>query len=415
MYSELGLFARAEAHLAEAARASSEDYGQDFRGQACIDVMNLLVLHFSWALDLDADGEDAPAREQARLGLELAPAVVARAQEEDWPAIVDQARVVELGCRSIAEPGTLPADARHRVRAIIDTSPEGSLLRRSLPLLVLARLCRLGGDVRGAAQAAALASRSAYGPDDPCLAGALREAMLAAVPPDSPAIDYAHALRGRLRRHRADLSADLDHRMAMLRLERTHAEVRAAREQLVRALDEAGEQEARLQDAASHDPLTGLLNSAALHARLAWALAASEERGGDLTVAFIDLDGFKQVNDSRGHVVGDRLLAAVARGLRGAVRDGDVLARYGGDEFVCVREGVRAPDDLLQWADRLRHAVEEVAAAVDADIRITASIGLCVVTRAGALTPTDVIGRADAAMYEAKREGPGRVQLVSLD
>jgi diguanylate cyclase (GGDEF)-like protein len=412
IYTELGLYSRAETHLREAARASTEDYGPDFRDQACIDERNLLAHHFIWAIELDADGDEQAAQEQARRGLAVAPGVIIRAREQDWPTIVDVSRIVELGCLSIAAPHRLPVTARHEVRAIIDTSPEDGPLWAPLPLLVLARLCRLAGDASGAARAAHLAAQSSYGPGDVCLAAALREAMLAAVPSESPAIDYGHALRGRLRHHRADLEAALDHRIAMVQLERTHADVRHARERLEQALDEAGEQEARLQEAAAHDPLTGLLNRSALQSRLARALAAAEESGDALAVAFIDLDGFKQVNDRRGHVVGDRFLAAVAAGLRRAVRENDTLARYGGDEFICLRESLRASDDLEQWAARLRQAVEEVAVDIDADIPVTASIGLCVVTD-GARTPTEVIARADAAMYEAKRQGPGRVRVVA--
>ena len=237
---------------------------------------------------------------------------------------------------------------------------------------------------------------------------------MASASEDAASLAYARAVRRTVCRNRADLSAALEHRIAMARLERTHAEVRAAREQLERALDEAGEQEALLQEAATHDPLTGLLNRAALQARLARSLAATAPSAEAVAVAFLDLDGFKQVNDRRGHVAGDRFLAAVASGLRSAVRDADVLARYGGDEFVIVREGVRDPGDLLQWSERLRRAVEDVAASIDDEIPVTASIGLCVVSDGAALTPTEVIARADAAMYGAKREGAGGVRLVTV-
>lgn len=198
----------------------------------------------------------------------------------------------------------------------------------------------------------------------------------------------------------------------MTRLERTHAEVGAARERLERALQEAEAAEARLQDAADHDPLTGLLNRSSLHDRLARALLPKEGPRLPVAVAFIDLDGFKQVNDQRGHVAGDALLAAVAAGLRAAVRESDTLARYGGDEFVCVREGVRDTGDLAQWAERLREAVEAASVAFDPTVPVSASIGLCLVENTGGRTPTDVIAQADVAMYEAKRGGRGRVRVV---
>lgn len=414
VYHDLGLMDRAEGHLLSAARASSEEYGPTYLAQVAVDLVNLLGFRLAYAIEKETDDDVPGAREQAAEGLALVGPILELAPQIDWPTLVDWTRVLELGCLSLADPASVPSGARHEVRAIVDTSPEGSLLRSPLTHAVLARLSRQAGDAAGAARAAEQAVRYGMGAHAPELLFAWREAALASTPPDSPARSYANALRRSVNERRADLAVALDHRIEMARLERRHAEVRAARELLQRALDEAGEQEARLQEAASHDPLTGLLNRAALHSRLARALSETDQREGALTVAFIDLDGFKQVNDRRGHVVGDQLLAAVAVGLRGAVRDTDVLARYGGDEFVCVREGVREPGDLLHWADRLRQAVEAVAAAVDKGIPVTASIGVCVLSRSGGRTPTEVIGRADAAMYEAKREGPGRVRLVTL-
>lgn len=413
VYVELGLFGRAEPHLMEAARASAEEYGPDYAGQACIDQLNLLAFRFAWAIDLEAD-DDPRAREQARVGLAAAPSVISRAQGLDWPVLADFARVLEFGLLSLAQPDNVPVTAPHTVRAILHTSPEGSLLRGSGPLLVLARLCRLVGDADGASHAADTLVSSAYGPHDPCLSAAFREAMLASVPADSAAVGYGRALRNQVRRQRAELEQALDICIQKVGLELRHADVRAAREHLERALDAAGAQEARLREAAEIDPLTGLLNRASLLDRLAHAVEAPHDARRRLVVAFIDLDGFKAVNDRRGHVVGDRLLAAVAAGLRSAMRESDVLARYGGDEFVCLRQSGADQGDLEAWAGRLRGSIEDAASGVDPTNRVSASIGLCVVDDARGMNPTDLIARADAAMYEAKGMGAGSVHVVHV-
>lgn len=414
IYSELGLTERAERHLLASLRISEEEYGPDYLNQVAVDRVNLLAFRLGCAFELEADGDLAEARRQARLGLDVAARVPELAPEIDWPALIDWARILGLACLTFADPAAVPASSRHEVRAIIDTSPEGSLLRSVTAYLVLARLCRLAGDVDGATRAAERAERVAYGVDSPWLSWIWRESTLAAVPPESPALSYARTLRARFLRTRIDLAAALDNRVEMMRLERKHAEVRAARERLEQALAEAGVQEAQLRDAADHDPLTGLLNRASLHGRLTRSLAQASDGGPPLVVAFIDLDGFKQVNDLQGHLAGDRLLAAIANGLRGAVRETDTLARYGGDEFVCVHEVPRQGGDVLAWADRLRRAIEEASAALDPEDPISASIGVCLVDGVTGLTSIDVIARADAAMYEAKRDGSGKVRLVSL-
>jgi diguanylate cyclase (GGDEF)-like protein len=412
IYYAMGLMDRAERHLLASVRASTEEYGPDYRGQACVDLANLLAFRLAYAIEKETDEDTPGAAEQARAGLALVGQIAALAPEIDWPALIDYARILELGCMSVADPASVPPGARHEVRAILDTSPEGGLLHDPLNYFVLARLCRQAGDTTGTARAVELAAENDHGDNGPELTWARREAALTVAATDSPALAYARAMRHTVCRNRTDLASALEQRIEMVRLERSHAEVRAAREQLERALDAAGEQEARLQEAAEHDALTGLLNRTSLQSRLARALQPTEEPRQALAVAFIDLDGFKQVNDLRGHVADDALLAAVATGLRGAVRETDTLARYGGDEFVCLREGLRDTAELEHWAERLRLAVEEASVAFDPTVPVTASIGLCVVEDAIGRTPTQVIAQADAAMYEAKRQGPGRLRMA---
>ena len=158
---------------------------------------------------------------------------------------------------------------------------------------------------------------------------------------------------------------------------------------------------------ATHDDLTGLPNRALLMDRLERALG---RRTGSVAVLFCDLDGLKGVNDRLGHDAGDRLLVAVARGVGSTLRPADTLARLGGDELVVVCEDIEAPA-AAAVAARVLDAV--TAAGLDAvAMPATASIGL-VVAASGA-DPDQVLRRADAAMYEAKDGGGGRVVTAAM-
>jgi diguanylate cyclase (GGDEF)-like protein len=154
----------------------------------------------------------------------------------------------------------------------------------------------------------------------------------------------------------------------------------------------------RLDHAATHDALTGLGNRALFHQRLDTALAAGD--GHPVQVALIDLDGFKEVNDSLGHEAGDLLLVTVAAALRECVRSGDTAARLGGDEFVLVLDGAdRAEADRM--ADRLAGALRAPVMAAGQRLQVRASIGI-----AGGVAgddPAALLRRADAAMYAAKK------------
>jgi diguanylate cyclase (GGDEF)-like protein len=163
--------------------------------------------------------------------------------------------------------------------------------------------------------------------------------------------------------------------------------------------------EARLRHAAGHDPLTGLANRGLFAERLETALAEPE---CDLrAVAFVDLDHFKPVNDSLGHAVGDALLVAVADRLREHAGPSASLARYGGDEFVALLHGP-------EWeavSARLQRACERPFSVAGYELAVTASLGVAV-ARPGDDSPT-LVGRADAALYQAKHAG--RAQLATFD
>ncbi len=147
---------------------------------------------------------------------------------------------------------------------------------------------------------------------------------------------------------------------------------------------------------ANLDPLTGVPN------RRAFMTALGEALDADGALLFIDLDGFKSVNDTLGHAAGDHLLTVVAERLSAAVREGDTLARLAGDEFVVLARDVRAPADLARLARRLTAAFTEPVRLGDTAVPVRASIGTTLFT-AGEECQA-VLHRADTAMYEAKRE-----------
>ena len=170
-------------------------------------------------------------------------------------------------------------------------------------------------------------------------------------------------------------------------------------------IDDRKALEEQLRRTALHDELTGLPNRALLVDRLDEAVdAALNGRPADdtegVTVLFIDLDGFKEVNDTRGHDAGDRLLVAVADRLRAAIRSNDTAARFGGDEFVVLLH-TRALPTVLHIVDRIQSAIAQPVALPGGAVSVTASVGIAVALP-GRVTGSAVLRDADRAMYRAK-------------
>ena len=153
-----------------------------------------------------------------------------------------------------------------------------------------------------------------------------------------------------------------------------------------------------------HDSLTGLPNRSLFCDRVGQAISLARRHRGQAAVLFLDLDGFKQINDSLGHAAGDKLLQSVARRLLACVRDPDTVSRYGGDEFAVLLQDVHRPQDAAATTRRVLRALGEVHSVDGHQVHITASIGMSIYPDDGFDAET-LIRNADTAMYRAKKNG----------
>ncbi len=171
--------------------------------------------------------------------------------------------------------------------------------------------------------------------------------------------------------------------------------------------------EQALQELATHDPLTGLANRVALLDEITRALSTARRTTKVMAALMVDLDRFKNVNDSLGHSVGDALLQAASQRLTGLVREGDLVGRTGGDEFIVIMRDLDDPGDAVKAAWRLVEAFRDPFPGDSGELFSTASIGVAVSTAHS--QPADLIREADTAMYVAKAEGRDRVSVFNED
>jgi diguanylate cyclase (GGDEF)-like protein len=165
--------------------------------------------------------------------------------------------------------------------------------------------------------------------------------------------------------------------------------------------------EAQIQHMALHDALTGLPNRVYLKDFLGRAVKNGRATKSGVAVLLLDLDHFKEVNDSMGHHAGDQLLESVSRRLKNCVRESDFVARLGGDEFVLVLPAVSGELSARQIAIMVLTAISAPICIQDRQLRVGASIGVAQFPQNGR-TPEDLLRAADAAMYEAKAKGRGQ-------
>jgi len=175
---------------------------------------------------------------------------------------------------------------------------------------------------------------------------------------------------------------------------------------ILRDVSERRQHVAALEHQALHDSLTGLPNRLLLHDRLEQTLRGSRREGGSLAVLLIDLDGFKEINDSYGHSVGDVLLAQVGPRLRAVLRSVDTIARFGGDEFVVLLPASGGRTDAALTAAKILEALETPFVVDEHTLEISASIGIALSPEHGA-DGSILMRAADVAMYAAKRSSNG--------
>ena len=242
----------------------------------------------------------------------------------------------------------------------------------------------------GEGQLHALAERLRHAAAMPALSAAAAQAALLAC------VDDCHDLKARWLQQRAS-AARLDDE-----LQQARAALAQARLQLT--LTEADVH--RQRHRAEHDVLTLLPNRAHLQARLEQALAGGRPHRARPALLYLDLDGFKAVNDGHGHETGDELLRIVAQRLRGAIRSEDLVCRLGGDEFVCLLDNALDAEQLCRLACKLFDAVSAPASVGSVALCVRPSIGIAMCPSDGD-TSSALLHSADAAMYRAKRRQTG--------
>lgn len=175
-------------------------------------------------------------------------------------------------------------------------------------------------------------------------------------------------------------------------------------------ITERKQNEERMRHLAQHDPLTGLPNRALLSDRLQQALACAKRDKLRVALVFIDLDRFKPINDTLGHVVGDWLLQQAAHRMRECVRDSDTVARVGGDEFVVLLRVIDTQDDAVMVAEKIRKAINLPFDLAQQSLQISCSIGIALYPD-HAKNESEMMDFADIAMYQAKQHGRDKLQL----
>jgi diguanylate cyclase (GGDEF)-like protein len=175
--------------------------------------------------------------------------------------------------------------------------------------------------------------------------------------------------------------------------------------------EELDVERAKLAEQACHDALTGLPNRVLLFDRMQHALHVSRRGARELALLFVDLDGFKLVNDRMGHRAGDEVLVAVAERLSELLREADTVARIGGDEFIVLCEDIDSVQRPVEIARRIIAELKRpFSLSSGSAVSISASVGIAHAN--GTDGPDDLLVRADAAMYAAKQRGPGGHELA---
>lgn len=382
-YQELRLYELAEPHLVAAQQLDASP--MPFADAPVIDLMNLADMYARWADELErARPHPGAWQEAARHRLRAngyATLAVAKARRLS-SGLLPSAQAVELCTR----PRNLAEVSVPELRAAYEATRHHELLgSRALVGGALARALWRTGEEDESLAVAREAVRASTGATDWQVEASARWLLVemeheAGLPGSTAGRDYARLLSRVLWRQRLSTLAGAEATLAMDRLRRDNTTARRE---------------------AHEDPLTGVGNRRALDGALG-EVGHDQRRGGEPTsMLLVDLDGFKAFNDSYGHVVGDRVLRAVADAIRGAARAEDLVARLGGDEFVVLARGT---DEAAarQLAGRVRDALAAVRVDTpDGPRSIAASVG--VRTTGDELAVADLLNAADEAMYGVKR------------
>jgi diguanylate cyclase (GGDEF)-like protein/PAS domain S-box-containing protein len=195
--------------------------------------------------------------------------------------------------------------------------------------------------------------------------------------------------------------------------ERKRAEdaLRQTAQELTRSNQELKLSEDRLRYLAYHDPLTGLANRKQFHERLSQSLSWAQSNNQLVALMFIDLDGFKQVNDTLGHDIGDQLLKIVAQRLTHTVRSSDIVSRLGGDEFTVILSNIAKVEYAAQIAGNILEHLSQIVVLDGHNIFVTGSIGISIYPQDGE-EEENLIKSADSAMYRSKQLGRNQYQFA---
>ncbi|HLD23388.1 MAG TPA: EAL domain-containing protein, partial [Sulfuricurvum sp.] len=190
--------------------------------------------------------------------------------------------------------------------------------------------------------------------------------------------------------------------------------IRASKIALLEQHNQLRTQKNELQYQATHDALTGLANRILFSERLEHVIEKSKQQSGRMALLFIDLDHFKEINDSLGHEAGDEVLNIVTKRLKDTVQNEESLARFGGDEFTVIIEGLQKAEEALYLADKILKILSESITVAQNELYVGCSIGISLYPDNGD-TPQDLLKYADAAMYAAKNEGRNNVRYYTSE
>ncbi|WP_019853035.1 GGDEF domain-containing protein [Actinopolyspora mortivallis] len=389
--TQLGIYDMADEVMARAHHRIRESGGPY---EIATHLINRCRMLLGWGLRLERIGKQDEAHARFGTASQIALSMDGRSQESLFPRIPGMQDADRLPVLAAASALAHP-DAEHVARlAEISEAEQDMPTRERIVLAIALSRCHRAAGAADRSTEVLLEARDAIAEDvsEPGLRISLvREyALHSELSPEeaAPALrEYSRELETELWNMRASRSITLKARLDRQRLNRQHHAITRQ---------------------AMHDPLTGLPNRRALDAKLESLLQEPEAQ--PLSVALVDLDGFKEVNDQRSHAEGDEVLRVIARTLSDTLRADDLVSRYGGDEFVVLLPGVplQASESALE---RTVHAVAELPASLSRGV--TLSIG--VVAMQPHEDASEVLARADMAMYRAKRLGGNRVVAVSTD